>query len=595
MIPGLIDTPTEAVIAELTDNSLENQATKVRVHLYGNRWDDFGIIVLDNGLGFETRGALEGAFRLAVMEYATQQIISKTHIGMKLAPLSICNTVSVYTKIDGSIETQRLDRKEVKEARQYGSSSSEEESDIAAYAKEMLSTVDEIGGDSSEWTTAVVMSDFTTEEGDVRPAFGLSANEAGKKKYINHLCHYLGIVYQEFLESLHPQILLQHLKVTTEKDDETTHSQMVNPLDPFWSSLTPDKINRRLELPESNPDGITASNRLRMECIREFGTIATSRVPVSIRLSNYDVHTVFVTGYVIPPNFARKSRERKIPAVYTKGMIDVGPKRTGSDSLRSGNMGGFFFYRNGRCICFGNTGNRSKGGWYDLADSVRDQYLVIRFKLEFTPELDNYMSLSPNKDKVRPPPEFFEKVMDALQVRVYDRYLRGGLGEGDRAFYLSNEDDTGARSIDTSCLSAVSVTGTRNPHTRAVDCSHCDGFHHRDTRCPEEPCDVCSGECVFDEDSGSYDCTYVCEECGRRGEHQTAECPNPTVPEPGPDEPEPDEPGPDEPGPDETRAEHQRIGEDEVILTLRRGADNNIDEIRIVSGILDINLEDISD
>ena len=54
-LPALINTTTEAMIAEIVDNSLdqasESRKLKIKIEIYGSSWDNLAIIVYDNGKG----------------------------------------------------------------------------------------------------------------------------------------------------------------------------------------------------------------------------------------------------------------------------------------------------------------------------------------------------------------------------------------------------------------------------------------------------------------------------------------------------------------------------------------------------------------
>ena len=68
-LPALINTTTEAMIAEIVDNALdqesEDRKLKVKIELYGSSWDDLAIIVYDNGKGFIDEENMDKSFELS--------------------------------------------------------------------------------------------------------------------------------------------------------------------------------------------------------------------------------------------------------------------------------------------------------------------------------------------------------------------------------------------------------------------------------------------------------------------------------------------------------------------------------------------------
>ena len=98
VVVGLIETTTEAIVAEIVDNSIDHQASNIQVELSGRNRSDFHIVIYDDGVGFDNAKNLERSFDLVVENIGKQEKIGKFHIGMKLTPLSNCQTVSVFQK-----------------------------------------------------------------------------------------------------------------------------------------------------------------------------------------------------------------------------------------------------------------------------------------------------------------------------------------------------------------------------------------------------------------------------------------------------------------------------------------------------------------
>ena len=135
-----------------------------------------------------------------------------------------------------------------------------------------------------------------------------------------------------------------------------------------------------------------------MECLREWGTPATPPRDITIRFDGTD-HIITVTGYSIPHTMYRS----QIPSAYSDDCFWTGPSGQDTARLRAKNLSGLYFYRNGRCVCFGNTGPDSNDGWYSLVRNVEPHHHITRFKVEYPEELDNWIGLAPNKDRANPP------------------------------------------------------------------------------------------------------------------------------------------------------------------------------------------------
>ena len=106
----------ESVIAEIVDNSMDNNAENVLIRFSGKRWDDFSAVILDDGVGFRTPEKLFNSFDLAIQDVAENSVGEEKRtgindIGMKLTPLSYCDSITVITRFDdGSIGSRTLSR-----------------------------------------------------------------------------------------------------------------------------------------------------------------------------------------------------------------------------------------------------------------------------------------------------------------------------------------------------------------------------------------------------------------------------------------------------------------------------------------------------
>ena len=102
-VSTLANLTMEGVIAELIDNSLDEDATNVEIEFVGKNRKQFSVIVYDNGNGIENDEALQEAFSLAHLKDALipkkkDGIHAKTgkfNFGLKISPFSRCNNVTM--------------------------------------------------------------------------------------------------------------------------------------------------------------------------------------------------------------------------------------------------------------------------------------------------------------------------------------------------------------------------------------------------------------------------------------------------------------------------------------------------------------------
>ena len=504
ILDNVIKTNYESVISELIDNSVDAKASKIYVEYFGTEWDEFATIVFDNGKGFVSEEKLKKSFNLAGIDDDGNRI-GKYNIGMKLTPLSRCKSVSVLCKFDdGKISHRGINSDLNNENEAYGTFTERPKHKAIKYAEKILKS------ELNDYRTAVVLFDWKKKP-DIN-----HLTSADKKDFAKKQSAYFGLIYQHQLEDGKYKLL-----VNSEKESGP-NSGLVVPKNPFWSDFTPAKIDERLKLESSNPRAFQNDDKFLMKCFREWGTIATQRMPIPITVNLADgsskVETVYVTGYVIPAT----GLVQQIPKRYKKNVpVPYAPGPSYEE------MGGLWFYRNGvaglRCICFGPTriGKDSKEGWYTLHSSPESWLNKTRVKIEFPPALDEYLDMASTKDCVDPNDDFFDQVLDALSAQISDARLRSDLGNN-RQFFQKGCSKTAL------VVAAYAQTATSADKQIQKKCPHCvnkgpssemNPWHHKDTICPAKPCDVCGEECEPD------DCDYECSQCEETGEHIEVNCP----------------------------------------------------------------------
>jgi len=450
-LPALINTTTEAMIAEIVDNALDQECDKIKIELYGSSWDDLAIIVYDDGKGFIDEDNMDASFELSNRPGAggADSKIGKFNIGLKLTPLSRCEVVIAHSiGTNGKLLYRCLDKRVIKQKRNYGTLKVMEDNQLNRHIQ------DNIGLD--EWKTAVAMTRFTR-----RPELQ-SFSMPDKRKYGNHITTFLGLIYEQFI---------------TENDIEIEmHGNFVTPKDPFWRQFTPQEINRTLELAEDHPNAYATGHKYKMECAREWGTISTPRMPITIE-DNGEQHIIHITGYSIPHTSYRST----IPDAYKDSSFFSGPGGQNITRLRAKNLSGLYFYRNGRCVCFGNTGPDSNDGWYSLLSNVEPYHHITRFRVEYPDSLDDWIGLAPNKDRVNPPSDFFDKFKAAMNVVVEIQELRGVLSDAEKFFVENYDKEVRTRK----CLAGLN-SKFGGSHIEK-ECSHCNEWHYKQTICPRKP------------------------------------------------------------------------------------------------------------
>ena len=453
-LPGIINTTTEAMIAEIVDNSLDQDCDKIKIELFGSNWDDLAIIVYDDGNGFIDEENMDASFELSNRpgHGGENARIGKFNIGLKLTPLSRCDTVIAHSiGNDGQMLYRCLDKPAIRRNGVYGTIKKRDETALNQHI------VDSMILDG--WKTAIAMTNFRK-----RPEIqGFSI--ADKQSYGKHITTYLGLIYANFLRRKYVEIKM--------------HGEMVVPKDPFWSSFTPTEIVRRLELPVGEEEGYESDeHKYIMECFIEWGTVSTPTRDIVIEVDGGE-HIISVTGYSIPPTAIRG----QIPELYRYDCFWTGPSNQETATLRAKNLSGLYFYRNGRCVCFGNTGPDSNDGWYSLVRNVEPHHHITRFHVEFPESLDDWIGLAPNKDRVSPPSDFFDKFIQAMGVVVTRPKLRGPLADP-QAFFVRNysKQQTSAADI---CLAGLNYKYAGSYIQR--ECPHCNAWHYNQTVCPKAP------------------------------------------------------------------------------------------------------------
>ena len=486
-IPKLVNISLEAVIAEVVDNCLDQKAEKIHVEIVGTSWENFSVVVYDNSKeGFTSEIGLDTAFRLSGPKDRATGEIGSFHMGMKISTLSKFSDVAAFTKIGNSILHRRI-------SQQYIDTNIYEPLEDIIYAR-ATAVRDKIK--SENWTTAVCLSN---------PKYLLFGNEDTIKKssidgFSKQVAMFFGITYESTL------LVNNNLELTV-------NNEKVIPLDPFWDDFTTYKITQKLAIPVGSPGYIADPiQRNILKCTLPWATISTTPVKLTIPFDGEN-HDISVQGYIIPyGNVRTKLADNDL----VENTFIEKPNRAGTSTLNAQFLQGLFFYRDGRCIAFGDTGLNSNDGWYDYGSKGGFLKLGVRFKIEFPQGLDKFMNLSPTKSTVDPDSDFYTYIQTAWDQKITDPVLRGKLGDGKRSFFGKTEQ---AKTIV-----GAATTSTLQSKMWVDDCTHCDGFHPKGVDCHSAPCKMCGGS------SCQPTCTHKCKHCKVVGVHVESNCPLNCVP-----------------------------------------------------------------
>lgn len=480
-IPKLVNISFEAVIAEIVDNSLDAGATKIHVEISGTDWDNFFVVIYDNSeSGFGSEDNLDDAFRLAGAKDRDDGEIGAFHMGMQISTLSKFRDVAAFTVVEDNIFHRRVSQQHIDEV------------EYEPLKDPIFPSKDEVIKKLKDesWTTAVCLSSPKSI------LFGASQDIKSKhiKGFSKQLAIFFGITYQ---------IIFQHnidLEVTINKEEVVS-------LDPFWMNFTPAKITERLAIPTGSPGHVSDPiQKNTLKCAIPWGTIATTPVTLPVDFDG-KVHDLQVQGFVVPYG---KVRTKLDGADLADGVFVDKATDGGTPTLNSQFLQGFFFYREGRCIAFGDTGLNSNGGWYDYGSSGNNLMLGVRFRVQFPRSLDGYMNLSPTKSTVEPVSDFYTLIQTAWDQKINQPLLRRDLGDNRRSFY-SNTDTS-------KTVVGAATTSQMQKKLFEDGCTHCEGFHSKGAVCHNAPCPICgSATC-------KPTCKYKCEHCATIGEHLSKDC-----------------------------------------------------------------------
>jgi hypothetical protein len=348
-----------AALKDIIDNSVTAKASKIIVELHLREGKTFSnknsvekFVIIDNGSGMDSSGILK-AFELGSSREYDRNSLSKYGLGMKSAGLSLGNRISVVSKVAGKLSNKFfLDYDLIEKYDEY------------KIYEEELSDVENADLDDlimeADSGTVVTIDNCCYDDQD------------SMRKIVNQLTAELGVVYYGFLQDdKRPlSITVRHINTDRENVDIIAHdilflSQAISEYDASnYDCLTPCKVlDEKIQL-----DGLEEPIRLKAVIF-----------PKS-KMSTY-------------PGFSAEDRST------IRGY-----------KVSRSNMG-FFIYRNGRLIRWGDRIN--VGGNSHLIDKDR---IGLRVRMDLTSEHDDVLHVDVSKQKISIP----EELEKALRVLLRD-------------------------------------------------------------------------------------------------------------------------------------------------------------------------------
>jgi len=503
--PTTFDSPhpldIEITIMEVIDNSIDAGASDIHVDIKQDSVvaESFQVRVYDNGSKiFEenwTQENIDSAFNIEIDPndpeiLRDEEAIGKFHVGMKIAPLSKFNFVSMFTLSQGNLLQKHGMYPEYTKIRInpnliYGGTENPFNEVPEHINVEQIQTY----FNNNNMNTCVMMShprmDILTN---------INSDISCLREFRKHIKKYLGVVYQKYLEDGDFEIKVIGIQ-------ERDGGGNVIPLDPFWSNYTPEKITQFKDTLVVDSEIAEVANLAR------FGTLKTRRIPIEI-----DNQEIVVEGFIVPHRTSRQAFNRywedgKYGEEHTKVEDSFKVNNSGSEKLASTNMGGFFFYRGKRCINFGGDLSNNQG-FFDLINPQNSNWCWrLRIKIEYDENLDHLLKLHPNKKGyISIDESVWQGIKEALSTHVGGESFARPFNQ-QRAFVLWNDNDN-----QFNFTNASNQRRPREPANFSYDaCINCGYEIHEDNDlCPLVECAQCGNA---GEGCSILECNHVCTFC----------------------------------------------------------------------------------
>ena len=538
----LADVGIERIIAELVDNSLDEDSDEINVRFFetDSENDDVGLAVLDNGNGFETPDDMFNAMEIQVKDNPKGiDDIGKYHIGMKLAPLSRYQDLYLVSIIEGKTWVCRAfnadrtgkpfdmdDEKHENPTKAIPYNPKDKSISDSVHAQLAGLKSDKGKGNfgkpkSCKWTTCVIAERKWRDL--LEDGFNAMDSMLVDVRYPKHVSQFLGMTYQQYFED-NPDLKMK-----------VGENQKVVPYDPFWTQFTPSRIDEIVKDLEDEQTKTKDKKELKVigskikdaKALKKFGTFQGSTY----------VSQVFkgleITPYVMPVSDATSLFRKKLGGDWG-GRTEVLPRTVNTSGsnlmkLQKNGISGFFFYRGKRLISFGQ--------FFDL-NELTNSANSIRVKVTFTGEkLEEHMEVHPNKHK-----------MDTISKEAWAEVLNGLALLSGSSEYASPFNQNvpffkkGVKKMPTKKKGTgeslwkkfVPDDSSHYPNILArndVDflkyrkCNQnggCGLLHEVTDTCPKWICDICTQN---EKDCEPGSCKHKCSHCKKVGLHFDDDCP----------------------------------------------------------------------
>ena len=341
----------DTAIADLVDNSIQADSSEVYIDMCSiHEADQPYVIICDNGRGMNKDRLIE-AMRFGSDEKYTERNLGKFGLGLKTASLSHCRILTVISK--PRVQIQSKSRLNIcKWDMTYVYSNNEwhiqnpKESELEDYESLILETYKEKINNGG---TLVIWSDMKEFLPDL-----YSSDEEKRKRFIinstNNLKSHLGLTFHRFLQgTVHNK---KRLKIFFDE-------KQIESIDPFCITESTKQLDKRT-------------------VFFDYG-------------KEENKSKVIFSPYILP-----REDQFSSPEAYKKAS----KKGTWLSSQ------GFYFYRNGRLLKYGD--------WSSCATKDRKN-ILLRVAVDFNEKLDLSFEINISKEKATIPKKYKTEVSDFLK------------------------------------------------------------------------------------------------------------------------------------------------------------------------------------
>ena len=348
-------------IADLIDNSIQADASEIYIDMCSiNEADQPYVIICDNGKGMNKEQLVE-AMRFGSKEKYTERDLGKFGLGLKTAALSQCRILTVISKPRIRLESKsRLNICKWDMAYVYGDNEwnilNPKESELEAHEKLILDTYKEKienGG------TLIIWSDMKEFLPDL-----YNSNQDKRVKFVvdstNKLKSHLGLTFHRFLNGTISS--KKRLKIFFDEKE-------IKSIDPFCTTEKTKQMDKK-------------------EIYFNYGK------------EEHNKSKVTFSPYILP-------REDQFSSMEAY-------KEASKQGTWLSNQG-FYFYRNGRLLKYGD--------WSSCATKDRKN-ILLRVAVDFNEKLDLSFEINISKEKATIPKQYKNEVSDFLKNWIQEARKR---------------------------------------------------------------------------------------------------------------------------------------------------------------------------